>query len=119
MRIGQKRKRRWGSKGFFGFRPSKIQGIDNLSGDAGSEAANRSGALDGLIERSNSEDTIFKVGTTAKIRRTGSKILSIVRFSGLSSTCIGMIIRRLTEANVSKAPNEVQILLAKMAMPLE
>lgn len=94
MGIGQKRKRRWGSKGFFGFRPAKIQALENLPDAGGNETTNRSGVLDGFIEGSNSEDANnLTAGTAAKIRRTGSRILSIVRFAVASGMYNGMIWR--------------------------
>lgn len=87
MRLSQKRKRCWGSKVFLGFRRAKVLAIQKLPGD---EVANRSGALDGLMEGSNSEDAKPKAVTAAKMRRTGSKILSVVRFSRLSGTCLSL-----------------------------
>jgi hypothetical protein len=88
MGFSQKRKRCWGSKIFFGLRHAKVLLIEKLPPDDGNEVASRPGALDGLIERSNSEDAKFNAVTSAKMRRTGSKILSIVRFSRLSGTCL-------------------------------
>lgn len=67
---------------------------ENLIDDAGNAVSTQSGALDGLIEESNSEDTNFKTVATARIRRTGSKILSIVRFSGVSGMCFDLVLTR-------------------------
>lgn len=88
MIAGQKRKRRWGSKGFFGFRTAKFQALENLLHDAGDEYPTPTGALDGLIEGSHSDDGNFNLGTASKLRRTGSKMLSVVRLSGFGGMYI-------------------------------
>ena len=86
MGFGQKRKRPWGSQGFFGFRPAK-QVLESLLRDA--ETPGQSGALDGLIEGSSSEDANFSSSANSnKIRRSGSKILSVIRSSRFSGMCI-------------------------------
>ncbi len=77
MGANQKRKRQWSSKGLFGLKTvSKIfvieqlpSTLDNVSHDA---------------DMCSAENAHEKSGTAAKLRRTGSKLLSVVRFSGSS-----------------------------------
>lgn len=88
MVIGQKRKRRWGSKSLFKFRHAKFQVLGDFpDAAAGSGAARRSGLFDGFIEESNSEDNNVAAGTAAKIRRTRSRLISIVRFAVVNGMC--------------------------------
>lgn len=96
MGVGQKRKRRWDSKGLFGFRPTKFQVLEDLPDAAADNgAASRPGLPDGFVEgsNSNSEDTNVMGGTAAKIRRTSSKFISIVRFAVVSGMCDRMSCR--------------------------
>ena len=84
MEVGQKRKRHWDSKGLFGFRPTKFQVLEGPS-DAAAEngAAIQPRLRSRFIEGShgNNEDTSLLTGTVTKKRRTGSKLVSFVRFA--------------------------------------
>lgn len=96
MGSGQKRKRGWGSMGIFGFRPTKFQVLGPLpDAAAGNESATRPLLLDGFVEGSNSEDINPMDGTTTKIRRTSSRILSFVRFAVVSGMCNEMSCREI------------------------
>lgn len=87
MEVGQKRKRRWDSKGLFGFRPTKFQvleGPPEAAADNGAAIQPRMQSR--FIEGShgNNEDTNLLTGTVTKKRRTGSKLVSLVRFAVVS-----------------------------------
>lgn len=87
MEAGQKRKRHWDSKGLFGFRPTKFQVLEGLPDAAAANgAASRPRLHKNFIEgsHSNNEDTNLLTGTAAKKRRTGSRLVSLVRFAGAS-----------------------------------
>ena len=101
MGIGQKRKRRWGSKSLFGFRSAKVQVLGALPDAAAAAAAEGTASrsrllLDGFIEgsESNNEDTNIRAGTASKIRRTGSKFISFVRFAVVSGMCNGLELQK-------------------------
>lgn len=112
-----KRKREWSSKGLLGLKTNnKIFIIEQLP--ATSENLSQD------VEMSVADNAPEKTGTGAKLRRTGSKLLSAVRFSTSSSKLIEFALRQrltifgaLATGNSSKslkARSEREIAVAKV-----
>lgn len=89
-----KRKWRWGSKSLFGSRASnKVIVLEHASINTQSDPREHS-AVHLSLDGCSAEDVRYIMGVGAKMRRNGSKLLSIVglqRSSGYPHVCSGHI----------------------------
>lgn len=82
LKSSHKLKGQWSSRNFFGVRSGdKVRVVERMVTNADDGAAEGSAVLDKFMDGCSMEDQTLKPGPIHKLRSTGSKILSFMRFS--------------------------------------